>query len=104
MTDNGERHDAAHHRATREDMLRARRFDGLMLARLGDDALMVALRDTLAEARGRPGLTAHLRHYLADELSEMIAEMLAPSTLDPDAIVRVSHVAADAPAHAEVVA
>jgi hypothetical protein len=59
--------------------------------RLGDDALMVRLRDTIAAARCRPRLKPKLREYLADELGEMKAEMIAAAPVPPEDIVRIAY-------------
>lgn len=56
---------------------------------MGDGALMTALRETLAEARRRNGLKATLRQYLAEEVDELQMEMIAGSTLEPEAIVEL---------------
>lgn len=54
---------------------------------LTDARLMTLLRETIAEARRRPALQPELKQYLADEVSEFVCELLAPSALSPEEIV-----------------
>lgn len=72
--------------------------------RLADERLMTHLIQVAAAARRRPGLKATLRQWHAEELSELKAEMLAASDLDPERIVELAAVSPDAelPARATV--
>lgn len=58
--------------------------------RLGDRALIAALRDAIAAVQVRPPLRAELKHLLAETLAEMRMEQIAGSSLAPEAIVDIA--------------
>lgn len=60
------------------------------LPALSDQSLITHLRDAIAEARRRKSLHAELRHLLADELSELKAEVLVASGLTAEQIAELS--------------
>ncbi len=64
--------------------------------RMTDERLIVTLRDTIEQARGRPKLKAELRRLLADVLAELKAEMICSAALSAEEIAAESVVDAGA--------
>lgn len=60
--------------------------------RLTDERLIVAIRDAIAAAAGRPKLKAELRRVIADTLSEFKAEMIVGANLSAEEIAAESMV------------